>query len=176
MEYEIKRLGPRDAALLSRVADGVFDAEIHPGRLAEYLRDGGHAMVVALAGGEVVGQARGVIHLQPDRPHELYIDNMGVAPALWRRGIGGRLLDEMLDWARERGCRTAWLGTEEDNIEARALYESRGGESTPMLMFAFEEFDRSAGFGPDGGEELGSREAGACVPGAPRPGADDGRT
>ena len=134
MEYEIKRLRPEDALLLSRVAEDVFDAEIHPDRLADFLSDSQHAMVIALMDGEVVGQARGIVHLQPDQPHEFYVDNMGVTPRLWRQGIGGRILDELLGWARERGCGYAWLGAEE-TMWRRALYESRGGQSKPMLMF-----------------------------------------
>jgi GNAT superfamily N-acetyltransferase len=99
MEYEIKRLRPEDAGLLSRVAEDVFDADIHPDRLADFLSDSQHAMVIALIDGEVVGQARGIVHLQPDQPHEFYVDNMGVTPRLWRQGIGGRILDELLGWA-----------------------------------------------------------------------------
>jgi hypothetical protein len=33
-----------------------------------------------------------------------------------------------------------WLGTEEDNVAAHALYRSRAGQSTPMLIFEFDDF------------------------------------
>ena len=51
----------------------------------------------------------------------------GVTPALWRQGIGGRLLDALFQIGRDLGCEEAWLGTEPDNAEALALYRSRKG-------------------------------------------------
>jgi aminoglycoside 6'-N-acetyltransferase I len=138
MTVTIRRLGPGDAALLRRVAYDVFDAPIDPDRLSAFLADARHLMVVAIAGGEVVGQARGIVHLSPDQPDELYIDNMGVTPPLQRQGIGGRMLDELLRWGEERGCTYSWVGTELDNIGARALYESRGAEAEPMVIYEYE--------------------------------------
>ena len=57
MTIDIRRLGPGDAAVLERVADDVFDASIDPERLAAYLAEPGHLMIVAIHDGEVVGQA-----------------------------------------------------------------------------------------------------------------------
>ncbi|MBL8772316.1 MAG: GNAT family N-acetyltransferase [Phenylobacterium sp.] len=139
METKIVRVGPADAGLLDRVAQDVFDEDISPAFLAGYLADDRHLMVLAMADGQVVGQTRGIVHLSPDQPPGLYIDNMGVTPALWRRGIGGRLLDELLAWGRERGCAYAWLGTELDNVEARGLYESRRFKGTEMVVYELED-------------------------------------
>jgi aminoglycoside 6'-N-acetyltransferase I len=135
MDAKIVRVGPGDASLLERVAPDVFDADIDAGFLAAYLAEPRHMMVLAMADGVAVGQGRAIVHLSPDQAPELYIDNMGVAPDLWRRGIGGRLLDELLAWGRERGCSYAWLGTELDNVEARGLYESRGGKAETMVFY-----------------------------------------
>src|SRR5688572_13916556 len=92
METQIVRVGPGDAALLDRVAEDVFDDDIDPAHLTAYLADGRHMMIVALSDGVVVGQTRAIVHLSPDQPPELYIDNMGVTPARQREGIAGRLL------------------------------------------------------------------------------------
>ena len=138
MTAEIRRLGPGDEGLLANVAEDVFDEAIHPERLTRFLAEPRHLMVLAIAeDGLVVGQARGIIHLSPDEPDGLYIDNMGVDPAFQRRGIGGRLLDELLAWGRERGCAFAWLATETDNAPARALYTSRGAEAQEMVFFEY---------------------------------------
>ena len=131
------RLAAGDEALLDVVADDVFDAPIQPDKLSAFLAGDGRLMVLALQDGVVVGQARAMVHLSPDQDDELYIDNMGVAPPLLRQGIGGRLLDELLAWGVELGCDYAWLGTEVDNLPARALYESRGGASETMLIFEY---------------------------------------
>ena len=123
MEIEIRRVGPGDAGLFDRVADDVFDDAIDGGRLAAYLAEPGHFMVVAVAAGEVVGQVAAVVHRHPDKPTELYLDEVGVAPALQRRGIARRMIDAMFAWGRELGCEEAWVGTEPDNLPARALYD-----------------------------------------------------
>ena len=138
MTVDIRRIGPGDAGLLNRVAEEVFDDEIDPARLAAYLADPGHLMVLALADGEVVGQARAMLHRHPDEPTELYIDNLGVTPDRRREGIAGRLLDELVAWGRENGCEEAWVGTEVDNEAARALYEARGSEAETFVLYFYE--------------------------------------
>ena len=140
MDVRIVRVGPEQTGLLDRVAEDVFDARIDLGRLAAYVADPSHLMVVAVSNGEVVGQARGVIHRHPDQPTELYIDNLGVTPLRKREGIATLLLDELVAWARAEGCEQAWVGTEPDNEPARALYQGRGSEAETFVMY-FYEFD-----------------------------------
>src|SRR5262245_26456680 len=96
MQIEIRQVQPGDEALFDRVAADVFDAPIDRKRLAAYVAEPGHHMLVALAGGEVVAQVAAVVHRHPDKPTELYIDEVGVAPALQRRGIARKILAEML--------------------------------------------------------------------------------
>jgi len=138
METQIVRIGPRDAHVLDRVADDVFDDAIDPARIAAYLAQPGHLMVLAVRGGEVVGQARGMVHRHPDLPTELYIDNLGVAEDRRREGIATRLLDALVAWGRDLGCEEAWVGTEPDNGPARALYEARGSDAETFVMYFYE--------------------------------------
>ena len=138
MEIETKRLTAADSKILHRVAEGVFDEPINWERVARYLVEPNHYMIVALADGEVVGQAAAVIHRHPDKPTELYIDEVGVAPAMQRQGIGRRLLDELMGLGRELGCEKAWLGTEPDNVPAKALYARQGGPGELFVMFEFD--------------------------------------
>jgi hypothetical protein len=56
MELEIRQVKPGEVALFDRVADAVFDEPVDPGRLAAYLAEPGHHMLVALLAGEVVAQ------------------------------------------------------------------------------------------------------------------------
>ena len=138
METRILRLGRAEMSLLDRVAAEVFDGPINPARLAAYLDEPGHMMVVAVSGGEVVGQARGMVHRHPDQPAELYIDNLGVAAERRREGIATRMLDELVAWGVSRGCEEAWVGTEADNEAARALYRGRGAEAEAFVMYAYD--------------------------------------
>lgn len=138
MPIEIRRLSAHDTAVLDRVAEGVFDEAIDPGRLVAYLSAPGHHMVVAIADGLVVGQVAAVVHRHPDKPTELYIDEVGVAPAFQRQGIARRMLDEMTKLGRALGCEEAWLGTEPDNLPARRLYETRSGPAETFVMYVFK--------------------------------------
>jgi ribosomal protein S18 acetylase RimI-like enzyme len=135
---EIRRLGPGDASLLDRVAADVFDHPINKKRLAVYLREPDHILLVAICDGEVVGQARGMIHLHPDAPDELYIDNLGVAPAFQRQGVGTKLMKALLKAGKEQGCEEAWVGTETDNEAARKLYEALGDNGAISVFFTYK--------------------------------------
>lgn len=135
---EIKRLDVGDAAVLARVAEDVFDEPINPERVAAYLAEPGHIMLVALADNEVVAQVAAVIHRHPDKPTELYLDEVGVAPDFRRQGLAKQMLGEMLAIGKAAGCAEAWVGTEIDNELARKLYESRGGVAEPFVMYVYE--------------------------------------
>jgi ribosomal protein S18 acetylase RimI-like enzyme len=134
-QVEIRRVRPGDAALFDRVAPDVFDQPIDAARLAAYLREPNHHMLIAMRDGEVVGQCAGVVYRHPDKPAELFIDEVGVTPALHRQGIARRMLDAMLALGKTLGCEEAWVGTEPDNAPARGLYESYGVEAEPFVMY-----------------------------------------
>jgi ribosomal protein S18 acetylase RimI-like enzyme len=135
MQVEIRRVRPGDAALFDRVAPDVFDEPIDAARLAAYLREPNHHMLIAMRDGEVVGQCAGVVYRHPDKPAELFIDEVGVTPALHRQGIARRMVDAMLALGKTLGCEEAWVGTEPDNGPARGLYESYGVDAEPFVMY-----------------------------------------
>ncbi|WP_028058720.1 GNAT family N-acetyltransferase [Candidatus Solirubrobacter pratensis] len=57
---------------------------------------------------------------------ECYLAELYVVPPLRGRGIGRALLEAAIEHARERGADHMDLGTSEDDVAARALYESLG--------------------------------------------------
>ncbi|MFM1815257.1 MAG: hypothetical protein RLZ98_1952 [Pseudomonadota bacterium] len=137
MPLQLKRVGAGDVGLFCDIAPEVFDEPIVAERLAVYLAAPSHLMVVAIDGGMIVGQTAAVLHLHPDKPTELYIDEVGVTPGLQRRGIARAMMDEMAAWGAELGCEDAWLGTEHDNEPAKALY-AKYTEPEPILMYYWE--------------------------------------
>jgi aminoglycoside 6'-N-acetyltransferase I len=140
MNLEIRQLEPGDMALLDRVAEDVFDEPVRPDRLAAYLAEPGHHMIVAIVDGEVVGQCAAVVHRHPDKATELYIDEVGVSSAFQRQGIARKLLDAMFALGRTLGCEEAWVGTEPDNAAARGLYERleiRRDEAEEFVMYVY---------------------------------------
>ena len=139
MSLEIRMLGPDDERVLARVAAGVFDHEIDPALSAEFLRDPRHHLAAALEDGTVVGFASGVHYVHPDKPAELWVNEVGVAPTHQRRGLGRQLLQALFARARDLGCREAWVLTSPANGAAIRLYESAGGSdmADPPVMFTF---------------------------------------
>lgn len=72
------------------------------------------------------------------------IDRLAVANAWRRRGIGVRLLDELLSIAYSRGVRELFLEVRENNVAAQQLYRGRG----------FEIVGARRGYYPDGSAAL----------------------
>ncbi|HKA74405.1 MAG TPA: GNAT family N-acetyltransferase [Xanthobacteraceae bacterium] len=134
----IRQVKSGDEALFDRVAADVFDVAVDRQRLAAYLASPGHIMLVALLDGAVVAQVAAVVHRHPDKPTELYIDEVGVTPALQRRGIARTMLAEMLALGKALGCEEAWVGTEPGNAAARGLYESHGVPAEPFVMYVLK--------------------------------------
>ncbi|XVQ10583.1 GNAT family N-acetyltransferase [Spirillospora sp. CA-255316] len=59
-------------------------------------------------------------------PGLCHISMVAVRPESWGRGLGGRVLDAVIDEARRRGYAQAQLFTQTANARARALYGKRG--------------------------------------------------
>ena len=139
MPFTLKRLSAGDEPVLTQVAREVFDEPVDAVRLHDYLRTPGHVMVLALEGDLVVGQCAAVIHRHPDKPTELYVDEVGTAATHRRQGIARAMMDEMFRWGRELGCEEAWLGTELDNDPANRLYRGyRPVEDDAIQYYLFK--------------------------------------
>ncbi len=138
MTIKVRLLIPGDALTLTRVAPDVFDHSIDPELSAEFAADPRHHLAVALDDGTVVGMASAVHYVHPDKPPELWISEVGVAPPYQRTGIGRRLMKALFDLGRELGCREAWVATEPDNEAANGLYAAVGGEHEPCVVYSFE--------------------------------------
>ncbi len=132
-------LGLSDAAVLSSVAPGVFDESVSGGLVSEFLGDPRHHIVVAVSDGVVVGFASGVHYVHPDKPAEMWINEVGVSPTHQRQGIGRAVVQALLDHARSIGCREAWVLTDYENVAARKMYGACGGEEAvdAALMVSF---------------------------------------
>ena len=78
----------------------------------------------------------GVEMTHPDKGTEMFVYELGVHPDHRGRGTGRRLVRELADLARARGCRGMWVLTEPDNEAAHATYRGSGGErQDDQVMF-----------------------------------------
>src|SRR5436190_11999612 len=128
---EIILLGSADAAVLDRVAPGVFDKPVRRELCAEFLGDPRHHLVVAREDGVVVGMASGVHYVHPDKAPQLFVNEVGVATSHRGKGIGRLMLQRLVERATELGCTEAWVLTDEDNAAANRLYAAAGAEVPP---------------------------------------------
>lgn len=140
MPFEIDQLCYANSSCLKSIADGVFDNPIDPAQLQNFLEDPRHIMMVAIDERTVVGMASAVECCHPDKPPELFINEIGVAPGARRQGIGKALLQELMACGVARGCRTAWVATDPDNTIAQAVFATVSGaqEPEPILLIAWE--------------------------------------
>ena len=51
---------------------------------------------------------------------------LNVTPQAWGRGLGARLLDQVMRWIEAKGARQVELWCLEENLRARDLYERKG--------------------------------------------------
>ena len=136
--WRIVELTSQNASLLGRVAPDVFDYEIKPAQLENFLDDPRHIMMMALGGSMVVGVASAVEYFHPDKSPQLWINEVGVSPAWRGRGVGRSLVAEMVQAAARRGCRYAWVSVEGDNRAARACIEAAPHVERPQPFLLYE--------------------------------------
>lgn len=129
----IREATPEDAGAIGRLLDAFnreFD-EPTPGaaalaeRVAWLLADG--ELTVLLADPGPAGVA--VLRFRPSlwtEALECHVTEVYVIPERRGRGAGRALMEEALALARRRGADYVELATSEDDVAARALYESLG--------------------------------------------------
>ena len=134
---QIRLLAAADKHLLLSAAADVFDEDVRDALASEFLGDPRHHIAGAIDGGVLVGFASAVHYIHPDKPAELWINEVGVAGPYQRQGFGRRLLDELLSHGRALGCTEAWVLTERDSDAARTLYRAAGGSEQTVVYCTF---------------------------------------
>ncbi|MCH9694533.1 MAG: GNAT family N-acetyltransferase [Gammaproteobacteria bacterium] len=138
MDVDYQELSSDNAGLLEKLGQEVFDNAIEPAQLQAFLDDPRHVMVIAVADSTVVGMGSGVEYYHPDKPPQLWINEVGVATAHRKQGIGRRLVAELITIAEERGCVYAWLGTDSHNAAGQACFNAVPGGEDPQPFVLYE--------------------------------------
>lgn len=143
--FSLKVLSISDISLLKNVAEDVFDNPIDEKLASEFLADPRHHIVAAISEGVMIGFGSAVHYVHPDKPPELWINEVGVAPAYRNQGVGKAIMKELLRLGKELGCTSAWVLTERSNIPANGLYKSVGGQisSDETVMYEFDALSAS---------------------------------
>ncbi len=133
-----KLLSSGDEKLLEASEHGVFDHDIQPDLGSQFLSDPRHHIAVAIEDSIIVGFASAVNYIHPDKPDELWINEVAVAKAFRRKGIADTLLKLLFQCGRGLGFRQAWVLANESNIPAHKLYSKLGGVPKKQIMYSFE--------------------------------------
>jgi ribosomal protein S18 acetylase RimI-like enzyme len=134
MAYEIRRFQPGDEQLALQVVRDLMPADERDGReptiphLRHFLAQDANYLIVASAGSAPVGflTAYRMPALSCDASM-VYIFEIEVAPPHQRQGIGKQMINLLKALCQDGDVEDMWVGTENDNIAARRLYESTGG-------------------------------------------------
>ncbi len=133
MELTIREANNGDIAAAKRVVfDVLAEYGIEPGPAATdsdlddieatYIASGGTFRVIETADGKLVGCGG----LLPTSADELELRKMYLLPEFRGRGLGKRLLVELIEYARQRQVARITLETATDLKEAIALYQAFG--------------------------------------------------
>ena len=137
MPVTIRVLRRDEAAVLDNVAHDVFDYAIDPRWCEEFFADPRHHLVVALDDDLVVGMASGVHYVHPDKPPQLFINEVAVTPTHHGQGIGRRLVATLVAHGEAIGCDEAWVLTSPDNEPAKRMYRAAGAIPDEELSIMF---------------------------------------
>ncbi len=137
----VRPLSEVDAALILAAGLDLFDGEVQPGLVFEFLDDPRHHLVGAIEDGALIGFVSAIHYVHPDKPPELWINEVSVAPAFRRQGVAKAMMAETLALGTRLGCKQAWVLTEAGNQAAKALYASAGGAPSDSLMYSFRLHD-----------------------------------
>jgi ribosomal protein S18 acetylase RimI-like enzyme len=132
----VRRAGPEDADAVARLLHD-FNREYDeptpgPPALAARLRElhaGGDFVVLTVGADAARPEGLAVLRLRPSlwsTNLECHLAELYVVPARRGRGLGRALLQEAIAVARAEGADHMDLGTSEDDVAARGLYESAG--------------------------------------------------
>jgi ribosomal protein S18 acetylase RimI-like enzyme len=131
-----------DAAAVAAATD-LFDGPPLAPATERFLRQPGHHLLLAYDESDrPVGMISGVEMTHPDKGTEMFIYELGVAPAARLQGVATRLVTELAAIARRNGCYGMWVGTEVDNVAALATYRRAGaGEETSFTLLNWDLID-----------------------------------
>ncbi len=123
--------------LLGNIDKGVFEAPVREDFLDACLANPHQFLIVAVAEGKVVGKAISYVFHFPDKPSEIYIEEIDVAKKWRRQGVATGLMNAVAQEGRRRGIAEYWLVTEKDNDGARALYERTAHKKQKSVWYEF---------------------------------------
>ena len=109
-----------------------------PEALRRFLDKGG-ILMLAYEGDKIAGAALCYEIPHPDGEDTLYVHELDTHPDFRRRGVAKQIMSELFKLAKERGLHEVWLGADQDNEAANALYKSLSpSEIDPTVTYTYK--------------------------------------
>ena len=143
---EIKRLTkytPEIAEAVRRLLielsrSGKDKGEIPEDWFTDIIESPWHTLLIAEENGKLLGMAALSIVMGPGIRTNAYLEDFVVAGKARGKGVGGKLWDEMIKWAKEKGAQRLEFTCGEGREAAHAFYHKHGAEIYKTDFFRTE--------------------------------------
>lgn len=99
-------------------------------RLATVVEDPKHLILAAVSGDRVVGWAHGYVCCLVESDTFAEVGGLVVDESFRGKGVGGKLLEKVENWARQKGCAAVSLRSNIIRHQAHKFYAARGYNQT----------------------------------------------
>jgi len=136
-----------DAVAVKAGAD-LFDEPPRAAATEQFFNSPGHHLLFAYddeshdGAAAVIGMISGVETTHPDKGTEMFLYELGVAPAARRRGVATELVQALATLAKARGCYGMWVGVDVDNVAALATYRRAGAQEETACVVQSWDFTK----------------------------------
>lgn len=115
-----------------------YDQKFSEVSLSNFLQDPNHYYLLAYVGDKIAGASHAYLMQHPAGPKYFFIDEVDTIKDHRRQGVASAMVKELIKKSVDLGADEAWLGTEDDNEPAKALYEKLNPsevEHGPIYMY-----------------------------------------
>lgn len=143
-EWGVRRLRRTDRDL-ARIVEQInrasmqIDEPFTLDSLTEFLADDRNIYLTVHADGRLAGTLHAIGYVHPAGQRYVYVDEVDTDEAFRRQGVASAMLTAAREIAQDMGARAVWLGADDGNDGAHALYRSLGAhESEPGVIYTYE--------------------------------------
>ncbi len=144
MDLRLRRLEATDrdvARSLFTLMAEVFEEEravLSDGYLARLLADDSLWVIAAFDGARLVGGLTAhTLPMTRSESSEVFIYDIAVRSADQRKGVGRRLVTELLQRAAAAGMTEIFVAADDEDTHALDFYRALGGAASPVTVFDF---------------------------------------
>jgi aminoglycoside 3-N-acetyltransferase I len=140
----VRRLRPTDRDL-AKIVEEINSASVEIGEpltqdsLSEFLADERNVYLVVHADGQLAGTLHAIAYIHPAGKRYVYVDEVDTDEAFRRQGVATAMMRAARAIARDIGASALWLGADDGNDAAHALYHSLDPQETePGVIYTYD--------------------------------------